>query len=106
MITAIEQRKGPIIVFTDVKDACQLGKQFNNTSINTCRHDDLRKLDVPDIAGLYPLVLISNEALLRGIDYRCKDQNITMTLFLARQVSNARLYHQALARVGRRGDQC
>jgi hypothetical protein len=51
----------------------------------------------------YPIVLVSEEAMMRGLDYRSDGKGLV--LVIGKSFSTARDAEQGLARVGRFGDQ-
>lgn len=64
----------------------------------------LRSLNVPTGAGPYKIVIVCEEAFMRGTDFR--SPTVKMTLVVQRGFTSARHAQQALARVGRYNDDC
>jgi len=57
-----------------------------------------------DSEGRYPIVVVADEAMMRGVDYRSDGRG--MLLVIAKSFSTSRDAAQGLARVGRFGDNC
>jgi hypothetical protein len=54
--------------------------------------------------GKYPIVVVADEAMMRGVDYRSDGKGLL--LVVAKSFSTNRDAEQGLARVGRFGDNC
>ena len=57
-----------------------------------------------DSEGKYPIVVVADEAMMRGVDYRSDGKGLL--LVIAKSFSTTRDAAQGLARVGRFGDNC
>jgi hypothetical protein len=57
-----------------------------------------------DSEGKYPIVVVADEAMMRGVDYRSDGRGLL--LVVAKSFSTSRDAAQGLARVGRFGDNC
>ena len=57
-----------------------------------------------DSEGRYPIVVVADEAMMRGVDYRSDGKGLL--LVIAKSFSTTRDAAQGLARVGRFGDNC
>jgi hypothetical protein len=57
-----------------------------------------------DSDGRYPIVVVADEAMMRGVDYRSDGKGLL--LVIAKSFSTTRDAAQGLARVGRFGDNC
>ena len=56
-----------------------------------------------DNKGNYPIVIVADEAMMRGVDYRSDDKGLL--LVIRKTFTTNRDAEQGLARVGRFGDQ-
>ena len=57
-----------------------------------------------DSEGRYPIVVVADEAMMRGVDYRSDGKGLL--LVIAKSFSTTRDAAQGLAKVGRFGDNC
>lgn len=101
--TSLKARKTPMLIYTTETEASNIEAQYQNVVVDKEDYEFLRQLD-QKTEGLYPIVLVTNSSLMRGVDYR--SQTAGITLFMCVQVSGVREAQQALARVGRNGDKC
>ena len=66
--------------------------------------DSLRQLNIKPAGTLYRILLITDEMLMRGYDYRGHERGLT--LILDQSFESQRDVDQGLARVGRYGEKC
>ena len=66
-------------------------------------HVNTRDLEKIQRLTSYDFLIVTEEILMRGVDYRCSNG---IDIFIDTPLSNERAYIQALGRVGRCDDEC
>ena len=100
--------KRPVLLYMvkqpDIAELMRSELQINKLDVDTIDHAALRDLGAKKVGGHFQVMLVSDERLLRGIDYRAPGTGIA--LIVAASFSTNRALAQALGRVGRFGESC
>ena len=105
MLNSYNQNRA-IIFYSDdnMQHLAQMGLKnlLNVASLDCTELAALHKLT--DGQGYYPVISVSDENLMRGVDYRSDNSGIV--LVIAKTFATRRDAMQGLMRVGRFGDEC
>ena len=88
----------------DVDELLRSELKIKKQDVQTLDHSAMRDLAAVRTAGHFQVVLVSDERLLRGVDYRAPGTGLA--LLIAASFSTNRAFTQALGRVGRFGESC
>ena len=101
-----KRKQMPVLIWTDEQTATTISQTNSGVGIvdQNTDYKKLRKLDERSDQQHFPLLIVTDGSIMRGTDFRSPKHGIC--LVVTKPFDNMREAQQALARVGRFGDDC